>query len=364
MAKEQRVGIIGYGRMGQHHAEVWSQIPGVKIAGVAEPLGECRRSAKTRHGCKVFSDSYQMLDIIRPDIAIIATHVPLHAQHVRFALLYDCHVVCEKPMACTLLQCDAMIAEARRRNVKIAIHHQSIFSRAFATANEMIVSGTIGELQMMRAYGKGRIACSDLMEIGGHLVHGMRYLAAAEPTSVYGDVTIKGMPMRREDAKCVQDLYPAGRDSGIGAGDRMIGLYTFANGMRGELYLSQTDGAPSTYNEDRNFGYYIDIFGSRERLQLYLPRVLFRNRSPYDDLSKAATPWEEINQDFRNDRDPILTRIFAEDFLRSIEDDTKPVISGTDGRITMEMIIGIYASHFAGKPLAIPLQDKSDLFRE
>ena len=75
------------------------------------------------------------------------------------------------------------------------------------------------------------------------------------------------------------------------------------------------------------------------------------------------TDWEEVNPAFREDREHVLSRILAEDFLRAIEEKRKPVASAEDGRMAIEMTLaGIYASHFAGRPLPIPLQDRGDPF--
>ncbi|MDP3772017.1 MAG: Gfo/Idh/MocA family oxidoreductase [bacterium] len=354
-----RVGIVGYGRMGKHHAEVFSRIKGVEISAVVDPADDLQKQACETYQCAVFDDIDGMLtQRERPDIVVIATHSPLHHEQTVRALFAGCHIICEKPMADSLQECDDMVNMARLKGLKLAVHHQSVFSRAFARAWRMIVSGEIGELCLLRAYGKGRVACSDVKEIGGHLTHGMRYLAGGEVTEVYGDVTCEGRSVTSEDARRVQELYPEGRDSGVGAGDRMFGYYKFTNGVRAELQLALLDEAPATYNESRIFGYYIDVFGTKERLQLYLPHTLFRNRSPYDDWARGATSWEEVDPNFRNDQDPLLTRLFIEDFIKAIQKDRDPRVSGREGRIAMEMTLGITRAHLAGISLAIPLTDR------
>ena len=362
--KETRVGIIGYGAMGQHHANVWSGIPDVWVAAVVDPVEELRREAKAKWGCNVFKSMEGMFKFEKSalDVVIVATHVPMHHTQVLSAIRHGCHVVCEKPMAATLQECDDMVAMARNADVRLAIHHQSIFSRAFRDARDRIASHEIGDLQVMRAYGKGRIACSDLMEIAGHLTHGMCYLAGADPIRVWGDVTSQGRDVTFKDVARVQDLYPAGRDSGMGAGDRMFGFYKFANGARGELQLTMVDDPPSTFNEQRVCGYYIDVFGTAERLRLYLPRVLFRNKSPLDDQARQETPWDEVNPDYRNDKDPVLTSYFADDFLCAIAEKRDPMVPGSDGVKVMETTLGIYRAHLLGSSLPIPLTARAHPF--
>ena len=54
-----------------------------------------------------------------------------------------------------------------------------------------------------------------------------------------------------------------------------------------------------------------------------------------------------------------LMRRFAEDVLSAIRTDTRrPRVTGEDGRTALEMALGIYASHLAGKPLSLPLHNR------
>jgi len=97
-------------------------------------------------------------------------------------------------------------------------------------------------------------------------------------------------------------------------------------------------------------------------MQFYLPRVLFFNSSPYDDLAKNATPWIEIDPSLREEKDPVLIRRFNEQFLAAIKENRDPVVSGHMGRTVMEMTLGVYASHFAGRPSRLPLLDRRHPF--
>ena len=357
------VGVIGYGMMGKHHAKVWSEIPGVRVIAIAEKIEERRREAAQAYSSKTYASGVEMIARdISLNVVVVTSHAPNHYRDVILAVQEGLHVVCEKPMATALAYCDVMVKASERKGVVLAIHHQSIFSRAFREAKRQIKSWEIGKLQLLRAYGKGRLACSDLMEIAGHLAHGMHYLAGSGPVKVYGDVSVNGHSVRVSDRIFIKDFYPEGRDSGYGAGDRILGFYTFQNGVRAELQLTTLENAPKTFGEERNFGYYIDIFGSKKRLQLYLSRVLFLNDSPLDDRAKNNTPWTEPYPEFREDKDPVLFRLFAEDVIRAIREKRNPVVSGKDGRMAMEMTLGLYTSHFAGRPLPIPLVNRNHPF--
>lgn len=173
MARTMKVGIVGYGVMGEMHGNVWSGMEGVELAAVAEPNPKRQKVCHVRYPkCPVFPGIKEMFGFgPKLDIVVIATHASYHVDGVLTALERGCHVICEKPMALTMDQCDTMVMAANHRKLKLAINHQSIFSRAVTVAEQKIKAGDMGDLYAIKAYGKGRVACSDLMEIAGHLLH-------------------------------------------------------------------------------------------------------------------------------------------------------------------------------------------------
>ncbi len=57
-----RVGVIGVGAMGQNHARVVAELPGVELAGVADASAETARSVADRFGVAAYSDYESLLD--------------------------------------------------------------------------------------------------------------------------------------------------------------------------------------------------------------------------------------------------------------------------------------------------------------
>ena len=90
----------------------------------------------------------------------------------------------------------------------------------------------------------------------------------------------------------------------------------------------------------------------------------FFNSSPYDDLAKGATPWVEVDPSLREEKDPILIERANRQFLYAIKENKNPVVSGSIGRLVMEMTLGVYASHLARRPLPFPLVDRRHPFQQ
>ena len=139
-------------------------------------------------------------------------------------------IFCEKPFAATLADADAMMAACDRHGVRVVVAHRR------AAAHEMrlkqiVDSGEIGDIQVMRGHGKGdhRAGSLDLMILGTHILDGIRYVAGSEVAWAHGHVTQDGRPVTSDDIK--------DGDEGVGllAGNRVAAYYVFENGLTAPL---------------------------------------------------------------------------------------------------------------------------------
>ena len=131
------------------------------------------------------------------DAVYIALPNHLHRDFTVRAARAGVHVLCEKPMAVTALDCEAMIREARTHNVKLMIAYRLHFERANLEAIEIARSGRIGEprlftstfamsvvpdnIRVKRALGGGV-----LYDIGIYCINAARSLFREEPVEALG----------------------------------------------------------------------------------------------------------------------------------------------------------------------------------
>ena len=93
-----------------------SQVPGITLTGMAGTHREAARAAARRFGIPDIEDIDRMLARDDVDLVYVATPPFLHHPQVMAALEAGKHVICEKPLAMTLEQADAMIAAAREKD--------------------------------------------------------------------------------------------------------------------------------------------------------------------------------------------------------------------------------------------------------
>jgi len=154
-AKEIRVAVIGYGPafgMGRHHLREMADA-GMTPTAVVDTDRERVQAARSDFpGIETYTSAAAML---RKSPANLVTVITPHNTHARLAL--QClqagrHVVCEKPFAVTTAECDAMIAEARRRKLVLSTYHNRHWDGCILQALKEIRRRRIGDVYRVTAW--------------------------------------------------------------------------------------------------------------------------------------------------------------------------------------------------------------------
>ena len=132
-----RVGVIGAGVMGSNHARVLAQLPGVKLAGVADPLAESRSRVTGFVDCPTFETVDELL-AAGVDAVTIAAPTHLHRDVSLACIAHGAHVLVEKPIATTGEEGHEIINAARKAGVTLMVGHVERFNPAVATIKEAI----------------------------------------------------------------------------------------------------------------------------------------------------------------------------------------------------------------------------------
>ena len=116
-----RVGVVGLGHLGTHHARAWARIEDVEPVGGYDPSPEARERAERDLGLRPFDSLDPLLDAC--DLVSIAAPTPDHADLTDRALARGLHVLVEKPMAAHVEEAERMLASARRAGVALYVGH-------------------------------------------------------------------------------------------------------------------------------------------------------------------------------------------------------------------------------------------------
>jgi len=201
-SKKIKVGVIGYGgafNMGRSHLNEMKAAGMEPVAVTEVDPARAQVAATDFPGIQIFSDVGQML--ARSDVELVTlitphnTHAPLGLQCLKAGR----HVICEKPMAVTTAECDAMIASARKKKLLLSTYHNRHWDgwilRAVDQVKKKKVIGDIHRIDL-RMGGRSKpgewwrssksISGGILYDWGVHLLEYALQLIDSEITEVSG----------------------------------------------------------------------------------------------------------------------------------------------------------------------------------
>jgi predicted dehydrogenase len=149
MTRPLRVLVAGCGNMGASHARAYHKMPEFEIVGLVS-RGPASRSALSKElgGLPEFGDYYQALETTRPDVVSVNTYPETHGPYARAAIAAGCHVFCEKPLAETVDEAQAIVDAARAGNRKLVVGYILRVHPAWTRFIE--IARTLGKPLVMR----------------------------------------------------------------------------------------------------------------------------------------------------------------------------------------------------------------------
>jgi len=135
-----RVGVIGVGVMGSNHARVLAEMPGVRLAGVADPDRKQAHFVGTTLGCPAVSTVEELLER-GVDAVSIAAPTHLHRTIALACIERGVHVLVEKPIASSVAEGEDIIVAARRAGLTLMIGHVERFNPAVQAIADAIRKG-------------------------------------------------------------------------------------------------------------------------------------------------------------------------------------------------------------------------------
>ncbi len=366
-----RVGFIGYGGVARSHVNDFEffrednelrqpEDPLCEIVALADPSEEARANFRERTGvAALYSDYEQMLDREQLDLVTITTRADVRVGPVTAAAARGVHVLCEKPMACDVAECDQMVEVCQRAGVQLVISHQRRSDPYHWQARRMLDEGLIGRLRLVRGSCKSVRAGPQLHNIGSHLFDAVGIFAGPAQW-VHGYCTIEGRECTREDAE------PGDRGAGLVLGEYISVQVGYESGAQLELQVGEHPGV---------FGW--ELIGDQGRLALYHPQQQIYHY-PHETWAPDSNPgdWRPVERR----REPIttdsgwvigddwvdleaqvgrFTRVFMlREMFHRMAHGGEHTSSGRVGRRAQELIQATFVSHLAKARAYLPLPER------
>lgn len=288
-----RYAVVGLGHIAQAavlpafaHAKRNSALAAL-VSGKPKKLRALGRRYGVRHLCD-YQDADALFTSGEIDAVYIALPNDMHKEFTVRAARAGLHVLCEKPLAVTSRDCEAMIRATAAAKVRLMVAYRLHFERANLEAAQLARQGKLGELRffssdfsmqvrkdnirLKRAKGGG-----PLFDIGVYCINAARYTLSQEPQSVFATATRSRDPRFREIDESVigvmrfKDERLASFNCSFGAADRST--YT-VSGTRGSITLDPA------YEYAQGLGFMLNM-GDRNRKRQFGKRDQFAAELEY-----------------------------------------------------------------------------------
>jgi len=193
-----KVGILSAAHLHANaYAACLNALPGAEFTGVWDHDADRGRSAAAMWNTKYVEDREQLLDSVQA--VVITAENARHAELTQAAAARKCAVLCEKPLATSIADGEAMIAACREAGVPLMTAFPCRFSPVAVRLKEAVDSGQIGRVLAIKGTNRGRNPggwFNDTALAGGgavmdHSVHVadlIRWITGAEASSVFAEI--------------------------------------------------------------------------------------------------------------------------------------------------------------------------------
>jgi predicted dehydrogenase len=140
-----RFGLIGAGFWAKYQLAAWQEQPGACCVAVCDrDRGRAEALAAARGVGRTYTDPAELIAAERPDFVDVVTDVAGHAPVVRMAVRLGVPVICQKPMAATLAECEGLVAACADAGVPFLVHENWRWQAPLRRVKELLAEGVVG----------------------------------------------------------------------------------------------------------------------------------------------------------------------------------------------------------------------------
>ncbi len=342
-----RIGIIGCGKIAQvRHIPEYAENPYAELAGFYDLNTQRAAELAAQYGGKAYESAEAMLADPAIDAVSVCVANHAHAPITIAALKAGKHVLCEKPMATTLEECEEMVKTAHEAGKFLMIGHNQRLAKAHAVAKELIDQGMIGRIITFRTtfghggpetwsvdpgkntwfFDKNKAAMGAMADLGIHKTDLIQFLTGQHVVRT----TARVVTLDKKDA------------SGqlIGVDDNAICIYEMSGGTMGTMTASWT-----YYGAEDNSTI---LYGEKGIMRIY-------DDPAHSIVVKLADGTEKVYDVEQIQTNDNQTKSGVIDlWMNCLETNTPPEISGEEALYAMRAVFASLESAKAGTAVDIP----------
>ena len=358
------VSIAGCGKVAHLHAKAIMNIPGARLSGVWSRSRESADRFASQYNTKAWSGIKEMVYENQTDLVIVCTPHPFHRQPATEAASAGANVLVEKPLAADLRDCDAIIEACRENDVKLGVISQRRWYSPVLRVRNAIDEGKIGNpaLASVTMLGWRDKAYYEADEWRGKWdLEGGGVLVNQSPHQL--DLMLWFMG----DVEEVYGLWRNINHPYIEVEDTALAIVKFRSGALGNIIVSNSQ-KPGIYGKvhihgDNGASVGVQTDGGA----MFIAGMTGVAEPPVNDLwtvpgeERLLGLWVAEDTEIFNSCDPTVyyMQCQIEDYIKALENNTDPLVTGEAGRKTVELFTAIYRSTRDNLPVKFPLQPET-----
>ena len=356
-----KTGLVGTGKVAPTHAAALTALPESQFTGVCSRSFESARAFADQYHITAYRSVEEMIVKGGVQAVLITTPHPAHAAPALEAMAHGAHVMVEKPLASSLEDCDAMIVAARNADVKLAMISQR---RLYAPVRRIKQAIELGKLE--------RPVLGTATMLGWR---SREYYASNAWRGTWegegGGVLVNQAPHQLDLLQWfmgdIDELYGYWGNLNhpyIEVEDTAVAVVRFKSGALGNILVSNSQN-PAVHCR-------VAVYGSNgagagvqtDGGAMFIAGMSTITEPPVNDLwtlpgeADLLAGWQKEDSDFFQtiDSTQYYHQLQIQDFLQSILEDRAPMVTGEEGRKTVELFTAIYRAQRDQRPVKFPLR--------
>jgi len=360
-----KTAIIGCGKVSHLHAAALQQGKNTELTAIYSRSLEKAQEFAAKYGILAYDDLEKMIRETGIESVVVCTPHPFHADAVIKSANAGANCLVEKPLASSIQDCDAMIQACNDNKVKLGVVSQRRFYAPVQRLRKAIDEGKIGSpalgtIQMLGWRDKAYYDSDEWrgtwnMEGGGVLVN-----QAPHQLDIFQ--WLMGP---------IEEVYGVWRNLNhpyIEVEDTAVAIVKFKSGALGNIVVSNSQ-KPGIFGKVHVHGSNGASVGVQtDGGAMFIAGMSSIAEPPLNDLwtvpgeENFLAEWKQQDFDFFNSINAMeyYMKLQNEDFADAILKDRKPMVSGEDGRVTVELFTAIYRSTRDNQPVKFPLKPERD----
>jgi predicted dehydrogenase len=331
--------------MGNILAKTANKVPSTICVGAADVILDRAQALKAQYGGKAYQDFYELLDKENPQAVFIATPEPIHTNPAKAAAEHGAQVFLEKPMATSLEDADTINKACKDAGVKLMIGYILRFEISYAMIRSAIVDGSIGKF--LSAYARRMATISEARRLNGR-VSPLTYIGVHDIDQIlwYHPVPVKSVYARAIKGRVWEEFDTF--DSVwlmMEFEDGALGIHEVGWCLPEEWAKWQSPVSWGGFGDVR-----MNVLGTHGDLFLdFTPMNLYGvNRDGWK--MPDTRHWPTLHNNIVGS-----IKLEVEHFFDCIQNNKTLLVTGEDGRRSLEVMLAAEKSIAEGKKINLPL---------